>query len=112
MIVNEMTLFDPVTAKAVTDEAVERAGAHADAAWLRSALAAVELAARGRSLFTTDDVYEYLEGSTHEPRAMGAVMRKAAAAGLCVATDYYRPSARPAAHQNPKRVWQSLVFGS
>jgi hypothetical protein len=110
---NEMRLFDPVTAKAVTDEAVERAGAHADGDWMAAALGAVESCARGRSLFTTDDVYEYLtDASTHEPRAMGAVMRKAQAAGICQATEYYRPSSRPQAHQNPKRVWQSLRFGS
>jgi len=108
-----MTLFDPVTAKAVTNEAVERAGAHADADWMAAALGAVEACAHGRSLFTTDDVYEYLtDASTHEPRAMGAVMRKAQAAGICQATEYYRPSSRPQAHQNPKRVWASLRFAS
>lgn len=106
---NEMTLFDPVDSKAVTDEAVERAGAHADADWMAAALGAVAACARRTSHFTTDDVYAYLtDASTHEPRAMGAVMRKAQAAGICQATDQYRPSSRPAAHQNPKRVWQSL----
>jgi len=109
---NEMTLFDPVTAHAVTDEAVERADAHADADWMAAALEAVESCAERHALFTTDDVYRYLSGvATDEPRAMGAVMRKAQALGLCQATGDYRPSLRPQAHQNPKRVWQSLRAG-
>ena len=109
----EFTLFDPVTAKAVTDEAVERAGAHADADWASEAYDAVVRCAKLRPAFTTDHVHYYLTPSgarTHEKRAMGAVMRRAAAAGVIEATDQYWPSDRPEAHRNPKRVWRSLVY--
>lgn len=101
------------TAKAVTDEAVERAGAHADADWMVAAYEAVTRCAHLRPLFTTDHVHEKLNGEparTHERRAMGAVMRRAAAAGLIEATDQYWPSIRAEAHRNPKRVWRSLVY--
>jgi hypothetical protein len=97
----------------ITNEAVERVERNADERWKFAALTAVIYLSHRRAEFTTDDVAEFLshtDVTTHEPRAMGAVMRRAARQGFIVATDRYRPSTRPQAHQNPKRVWRSLVI--
>jgi hypothetical protein len=57
--------------------------------------------------FTTDDVWSEMGDETIiEGRAMGAAMRRARADGVCVPTQTYRPSDRPACHGRPVRVWQ------
>lgn len=92
------------------DAAIAEAEAHADERWFAQALAVVRVLALRGEPFTTDDVWarlERMETSTHEPRAMGAVMRRAKAAGLCRPTDDYRPSVRPEHHRGPVRVWVS-----
>lgn len=92
------------------DEAVERVGRHADARWKAKALAVVARLARNCGEFTTDDVWEALSlvgESTHEPRALGAIMTMARKKGICVPTDRYVPSERRACHARPVRLWTS-----
>jgi hypothetical protein len=94
------------------DAAVARVEGHADARWKRLALSAIEYLARCRASFTTDDVWEMLGGldvSTHEPRAMGAMMRQAKKKGWVVGSNTYRPSKRPECHRRPMMVWVSLI---
>jgi hypothetical protein len=91
---------------------VDRVEANAHRAWLDAAYEVVERLAKTRRYFTTDDVHELLDGQdvwTHEARAMGAVLRKAARNGLIVGTNEYALSQRAVAHSNPKRVWKSLA---
>lgn len=59
--------------------------------------------------FTTDEVWAHLGDAGQaitEPRAMGVAMRAAGKAGLIHPTPTYRPSARPACHARPVRVWR------
>lgn len=96
------------------DAAIAEAEAHADERWFAQALAVVRVLAHRGEPFTTDDVWARLDRmgtSTHEPRAMGAVMRRAKTAGLCQPTDEYRPSVRPEHHRGPVRVWVSTRPG-
>lgn len=87
-------------------EAAERADEHADPAWRVAAMDAVRSLLPGTE-FTTDDVWARIPDgvTTHEPRALGAVMVQMAAAGEIVKTDRVRESRRPEAHANPKAVW-------
>ena len=98
----------------ITEEAIDRVERNADEEWKRAAHLAVAAAAQRREQFTTDLVVEIMAErgnvSTHEPRAMGAVMRRAARLGVVAATDVYEQSRNPEAHKRPKRVWRSLVF--
>jgi len=61
--------------------------------------------------FTTDDVLKLMDKAvtTHEPKAWGAVMLRAAKIGWCETTDRYGPSDKTSSHRRPKRVWRSLV---
>lgn len=61
-----------------------------------------------RDYFTTDDVWRVL-GQPLESRAMGAVMQRAARAGVCARTNMTKDSDRPVCHRNTKRVWRSLL---
>ncbi len=91
-------------------EAVERVEAHADPEWCAAALSAVRYLADHLAEWTTDEVWGLLKArgeATHEPRALGAVMRRAVADGICLPTDRYRPTIRREAHGRPVRVWTS-----
>lgn len=105
------TLFE-VTPEAATTAAINQAEDNADADWYAEALWAVLWLAKRKDYFTTDDVWEAManiEATTHEPRAIGAVMRQASRDGQCTPTDYYNKSTRRACHSRPLRVWKSLI---
>lgn len=108
----QLDLLAALAALAARDESMARVEQHADDVWKREALAAVVRVARERGRFTTDDVWQALDGveaGTHEPRAMGAVMRQAARQGWVRATDGYVRSSRVACHARPLRVWESAL---
>lgn len=95
----------------VQDEALKRVEAHADTAWKRAATRAVYLCAKQHPYFTTDDVWDLIPDNvtTHEPRALGAVMRKAVGAGWIRAADKAPiKSKRVSRHAGPMSVWESL----
>lgn len=94
------------------DEAIERAGRNAYVEWNRAVVGAVmRIAEAGWTTFTTDDVWATIPPSirTHEPRALGSVMRKLQEAGIIEATGEWRPTARPEAHGRPIRVWRCRI---
>lgn len=102
---NAPTLFD-----FDQHDPVETAGRNADPEWVTTAHRVIqELADRGEH-FTADDVWELLDARqvtpTHEPRALGAVLRAAKSSGLIRPTAAYLPSRRPECHGRPVRVWQ------
>ena len=111
---NQPTLFDAIAASAAKEQALVTVEKNANAQWKIDVFTAINSVARRLKSFTSDDVWKELEGlaasSTHEPRALGAIMRLAAARGVIVPTDSYRPSCRVACHARPVRVWQSLVY--
>ena len=104
-------LLDLVAAMESRDDALRQVTDHADPEWFYHALHVIWCLAIARDDFTTDDVWAEIghAHSTHEPRALGAVMKRAASLGYVEATDRYRPSARAACHARPVRVWASLI---
>jgi hypothetical protein len=98
-----------------TDEAIDRAGRHADADWMLTVANAILRVAQATREFTTDAIWSYLDryhpqATTHDRRAMGAALRAARADGIIDPTGRYAISTRPVCHRNPKRVWTSLIF--
>ena len=96
------------------DDAIARVDQAADPYWKQCAALALEYVAQRRDLFTTDAIWHvlahyYPDASTHEPRAMGAVMLGAKRAGLIESTDRFVPSLRGVNHRQPTRVWRSLI---
>ena len=87
--------------------AIGSAGQHADHRWKTLATAAVIRLSMGGE-FTTDDVWAQLEPqgvTTHENRALGAVMKAMQKCGLIAPTDHFRCSARAINHNRPVRIW-------
>jgi hypothetical protein len=110
---NQPSLFDYAEALEAQREAIERVDKNADPQWKIDMLEAVKSVAARLVKFTSDDVWEELanksDSETHEPRALGAIMKKAASLGIVVGTSEYQPSKRVACHARPVRVWTSLV---
>lgn len=110
MFAGQSNLFDALRA---ADEAVERVDRNADDEWKSAALAAICRTAMGKEFLTTDDIWEAMSShsaTTHEPRAMGAVMRQAAAHGWISRTPDYTKSTRKECHARPVAVWLSLLY--
>jgi hypothetical protein len=99
------------------DEAIDRVEKNADPDWAEAAYLACCLVAEDQQFFTTDNVWEKISTAfpqfkTHEPRAMGAVMRRAAKDGVVSPTDEYVRSDRQECHRRPMMRWESLIFES
>lgn len=102
-------------ATAKRQDAITRVETHADAEWKRVALDIVKSVAELFPSFTTDKVVERLaetKAYTHEPRALGPIMQRAAKAGYITATDRFENSAAVSRHKAPKRIWQSQLYRS
>lgn len=104
----------PITAEQVTEEAIDRVERNAHDEWLAAFRAAIEKVARGHLHFNTDPVWHEFEKeyppTDQEPRAAGAVVRKAMKDGIIAPTDMYWNSNRKSCHRRPLRVYRSLIF--
>lgn len=109
-------LFDADTL-AVTEEAIVRSVENADVDWLANAMRAIHVVAMTTPLFTSDEVWQWLEdnapdASTHSPSAIGGVFRRAADAGWITKTATTRKSKFSRRHRD-LTVWASkLVEGA
>lgn len=97
---------------AARDEALD---ALRSTAWRALALRAGRYVATRQAEFTTDDIWLLLDrygvGPPHEPRAMGPVMLRLVADGVCRQTGRRQPTVRVVAHAHPQPVYESLIYG-
>lgn len=112
MTTPEQSAFNMEPGAAARDEAIKRVTAHAAVGFIAAARVALEKCCFTMETFTTDEIWALIpEGiTTHEPRAMAAIMRFAERNNWASPLDQYRPSVRPEAHAGPKRVWRSRVY--
>ena len=110
-IVRERRTEDLSPARSARDLALNQVESHAAPGFLEDALAVIRRVALRRETLTTDDVIPEMTVGTHDGRALGAAMVKAAKAGYIVATDRFVNTNRVSRHHAPIRVWRSLVWG-
>jgi hypothetical protein len=113
-------LFDFEASKAESEAAkkaaMEQVEENANQAWNELMLEQVRLTAMEKHQFTSDDVMDrYLtlddpKPVTHELRAMGPVLVRAAKAGYCRKAEGAVSSRRRASHAGPRAVWISLIW--
>jgi hypothetical protein len=118
----KMDLFDDEArlseAKGAKEASMEQVEDHANPAWLNLMVEQVRIVCTKHRRFTVDDVmdrYDAIVGekpTTHELRAMGPVMLRAAKAGYCLKANVMAvPSRRRKLHASPRAVWDSLIVG-
>lgn len=95
---------------------IDRADIAADELWKEQMYALTVEVCQTHRQFTSDAIFDLADErgieQTRERRAFGAIMQKAARAGICRLADVRpRPSNRPALHRSPLSVWDSLIFG-
>lgn len=94
------------------EEAIARVDEHADPDWKSTAYNVGRALAATRPTFTSQDIFDAMPDTvhTHEPRAMGAVIRALKRDGVLEATDQFVSSTSVLAHGRPARVWRSLLI--
>ena len=93
------------------DQAIEKVEGSANDEWMGIAKFAVLRFARAEKFLTTDNIWNMMgDSTTHDNRAMGAVMRKAQAEGWIEPTDRTVKSTRAVCHSRPIRVWRSKLI--
>lgn len=97
---------------AARDEAVDRVERNADSDWKTKAYEAGKRLARDNKFIISEEIWDALsvEGvTTHEPRAMGPIMRRLQADKIIEPTGDFVISPSPLGHGRPSRVWASLI---
>lgn len=95
------------------DEGIKQVEENANLVWLKCAANHVHRTAKNYPEFTTDLIWSWMDLAgltTHDNRAMGAVMKKAQAEGWIEPTDRVVKSTRPVCHSRPIRVWRSKLI--
>lgn len=91
--------------------AITKAEKNADPEWVDNAREALLQVACTQHELTADDVWATLGGTsgTHEPRALGAIIRYGRRAGWLDATGRQTTSSRVVNHARPTTVWASTL---
>jgi hypothetical protein len=108
-------LFSHASARAGKEEGMARAEANANPDWKAFMLEQVRLVCMEQPRFTSDDVFARAAESsdapsTHEGRAFGPVMMRAAKLGYCRPTNLTMRSSRASNHSRPIAVWESRIY--
>lgn len=111
-------LFDLIEAREAKIEGMERVEKNAKQQWMALMLDLAHQVCRERLQFTADDLMDKYDSInnpdkpvTHELRALGPVMMKAAKAGWCSKANCAPiPSRRKSLHASPRAVWKSNIY--
>lgn len=95
---------------AAVDQALAQVEGNASEAWISHALTAVWWAASAYPEITTDEVWGRISWNPREPRAMGAVMRRAVREGWIRPTKSYQRSQRANCNKRPVLVYRSKIY--
>ena len=106
-----LPLFSEGLAEQKKQEALAQVESNANPEWVQAARAAVKRVAENKPYFTSDDVWIELEQNstitTHNPAAMGAVMKFVQSSKLGEATGKHKPSIRTKTHKRQLMIWKS-----
>jgi hypothetical protein len=94
------------------EDALAEVEENADKKWKNAALAQIRYLCVSRDEFTADDVWDRLDMlpvATKEPRALGAIMRRAVKEGWMRSTEKFVKSRRVESHRRPIVTWQSRL---
>jgi hypothetical protein len=93
------------------DNAIDTVEAHANEDWAENAYITGMRLARHQTTLMSEDIWDAMNTTeqTHEPRAMGAVMRRLHRDRVITPTEVFTRSTSPRGHGRPSRIWESLI---
>lgn len=98
------------TGAQLRDEAIQQAEEHAKQQWLDACREVLDKFIASGQEFTSEDVREYVSSAygytTHENRAIGGLVKRAAGAGRIVRVRYGQ-SLNPSRHTGITSVWRA-----
>jgi hypothetical protein len=103
-----MTVLDAEESATAAAEGIARAEAGATDEWRAEALEAVRRAATQKMFITADDVWAILD-KPEEPRALGAILLRAARAGWLERTGRTKTTTQVSGHCHPVSIWKSKL---
>jgi hypothetical protein len=85
----------------------------ANPAWVLAVNSAILKAANTKPYINADDIYPLIPPgvTTHDNKALGPLMRKAAFDGIIRKASWVEKCMRPVRHAADLQMWQSLVYG-
>jgi len=103
-------LFDYQKGLELKEKGVKQVEKNTDPKWKELAVKSVETLASSGKAFTSDDVWQYLDGlaTTPQPKAIGAVFLSAYRKGLIKPNGEFWQSKRPQAHGRRLMVWTGV----
>lgn len=109
---NSDDIFDAAEGNKARDEAIKRVAKNADKAWMLRCEAVLQEICLTTPEFTTDRIWWKMgDDRPHEPRALGAVTRRAAKNGIMHPKDCSpHKSIRKRCHRRPLTVWVSNIY--
>jgi hypothetical protein len=111
-------LFSYAEARAARDAGMAQVAANATPGFADVMYELVRKVAQHKPTFTSDDVFDLYEErkdapTTHDLRAFGPVMMRAARNKICSKANVAPVSSRrPSLHASPRTVWTSLIFNT
>jgi hypothetical protein len=107
--------FDRTGGEIDKRDGMDRAERHAEPYWWQCMLEAAKAVAQRKPYFFSDDVVRWCREhhpnvTTHEPRAIGPLLREACRLGYAEKTQDYVPSEQRQCHSRPMLVWYSLIY--
>ena len=110
---NQLNLFDYDSGRHARNAAIGQVEKNARNEWLETAKDAVYKTARDKPEFIVDEIWKKMpveaEVTTHDKRAMGAVVNWAVKEKYITGTGRYMPSGRITSHSVPRQIWKSLI---
>jgi|WetSurMetagenome_2_1015567.scaffolds.fasta_scaffold239523_2 hypothetical protein len=107
--------FDDYLAEIALQDSLHLVEVHANPEWREVAYQCVVAVAKRLEEFTTDQVIAELAQypvTTHEGRALGPVMVRAARENIIAATSRFEKSAAVSRHHTKKQIWRSLIVNN
>jgi len=107
------TIINQNFVQVTLEEALALVEQGADKEVWKKAMSLMEEICKAHQEFTTDILWERLDGLgivVREPRVVGAIVRAAESKGWCKPTGKYTCTTRPVAHRRPVRLWRSLLL--
>tara|TARA_R100000808_G_scaffold1155_1_gene5430 strand:+ start:3616 stop:3963 length:348 start_codon:yes stop_codon:yes gene_type:complete len=105
-------IFDQAQSDEARDTGIKQAEQNAGSEWAKIALDALVRTALEKQEFIVEEVWKNIPNdfTTHENRAIGAVITRGKKEGIIEPTGRYKKSSIRQHHSTPRQIWRSKIY--